>query len=54
MIIVLSYKEAKELNNYLKAWERVRDRSKSGEMKFDMDKLEYDKSSDEVKIELIP
>ena len=54
MIIALTYKQARELNDYLKAWERVRDRSKSGEMKFDKDKLEYDRDQDKVEVELLP
>lgn len=54
MLIVLTYKEAKELTAYLKAWERIRDRSEKGEIHFDADKIEYDKSHDEVKIEILP
>ncbi len=54
VLIVLTYKEAKELNEYLKSWERVRSRSEHGEIHFDADKLEYNKTKDEVKIELLP
>jgi len=54
MIISLTYKQARELNDYLKAWERVRGTSESGEMKFDKDKLEYDRAQDKVDIELLP
>lgn len=54
MIITLTYKEAREINHYLKAWERVRDTSKSGELKFDQDKIEYDRDQDKVEIELLP
>lgn len=54
MIISLTYKEALELNDYLKAWERVRGRSKRGEISFDKDKLEYDREQDKVEIELLP
>lgn len=54
MKIELTYKEARELNDYLKAWDRVKDRSKSGELKFDQDKLEYDRDQDKVEVELLP
>lgn len=54
MIIALTYKQAQELNDYLKAWERVRDRSESGEIHFDTDKLEYDKAQDKVEVEILP
>jgi len=50
MVITLTYKEARELNSYLKAWERVRDSSEKGEIYFDADKLEYDREQDEVKV----
>lgn len=53
MIISLTYKEARELTEYLKAWDRVKDRSKKGEMKFDRDKLEYDRTQDKVEVELL-
>jgi len=54
MNITLTYKEARELNDYLKAWDRVKDRSESGEICFDRDKLEYDRNQDKVEIELLP
>lgn len=54
MEIILTYKEARELNNYLKAWERVRDASEKGEIFFDTDKLDYDKSDDKVKVIILP
>ena len=54
VIITLTYKEAAELLHYLKAWDTVRNRSESGEIKFDTDKIEYKKSTDEVKVEILP
>ena len=54
MIISLTYKEARELTDYLKAWERVKDRSEHGEIFFDQDKLEYDKDQDKVEVTLLP
>lgn len=54
MQITMTYREAKEFLHYLKAWDRVRDRSESGEINFDSDSIEYDKSKDEVKVEIIP
>lgn len=54
MTITLTYNQARELNQYLKAWERVRASSEKGEIHFDQDKLEYDKNQDKVEVILIP
>lgn len=54
MIITLTYKEARELNQYLKSWERVRDTSEKGEICFDQDKVEYDRDQDKVEVTILP
>lgn len=53
MVITLTYKEARELNQYLKSWERVRDSSEKGEICFDRDKLEYDREQDKVEVTIL-
>jgi len=53
MIITLTYKEAGEVLDYLKTWQRIKARSEKGAIHFDPDMIEYDESQDEVKVTIL-